>query len=136
MPLMVWKEEYETGVKLFDDQHKNLVNMLNNLLDAMKAGKGKDVLDKVLTGLIEYTVYHFKAEEDNFKKYAYAQALTDFHKKEHDNLTQQVVDFKKRFDGGEMISIELMNFLKDWLINHILVTDKKYGPYLNSKGLK
>lgn len=113
MPLMIWKDEYDTGVKTCDDQHRNLVKMLNELLEAMKAGKGKEALDKVLTGLVEYTLYHFKTEEDAFKKYGYDRAASDFHKKEHDALVQQVADFKRRFDGGEMVTIGLMNFLKD-----------------------
>lgn len=134
MALITWTENFSVSVQSIDDQHKKLIGLVNDLYDAMRAGKARDVLGKVLAELIDYTVYHFGTEEKLFQKYAYPDYKA--HKKEHDDLTKTAVDLKEKFNNGNMmITIEVMNFLKDWLNNHILGTDKKYGPFLSSKGV-
>jgi hemerythrin len=118
MPLFQWSQEMSVNVKEIDEQHKKLVDLINLLHDSMKSGKGKDVLSRVLNDLTDYTVYHFGTEEKLFQKYGYPEYLR--HKKEHDDLTKQVVEIKTRYEAGqEMITIEVMSFLKDWLNNHI-----------------
>lgn len=134
MALITWTENFSVQVQSIDDQHKKLIGLVNDLYDAMRAGKARDVLGKVLSELIDYTVYHFGTEEKLFVKYGYPEYKA--HKKEHDDLTKQAVALKEKFDNGNMmITIEVMNFLKDWLNNHILGTDKKYGPFLSAKGV-
>jgi len=135
MAIIQWNENLSVGIDVFDRQHKKLIDLINQLNDAMSVGKGKDVLGKILTELINYTQYHFSAEEKLFGQYAYPEAQA--HIREHVNLTQKATDLKKAFDSGKtIISVQTMDFLKDWLNNHILKTDKKYGPFLNSKGVK
>ncbi len=134
MALMTWNESLSVNVKEFDEQHKKLVGMLNDLHDAMKQGKGSDVTGQVLSGLIQYVASHFAAEEKLMQANAYPEYLK--HKKEHDALTKQAVDLQKQFQEAKpVLTVELMKFLKDWLSNHILGTDKKYGPYFNGKGI-
>ncbi len=134
MALITWSQNFSVGVKDIDEQHKKLITLVNELHDAMSVGKGREVLGKILSDLISYTVYHFKHEEDLFEKYAYLGYIA--HKTEHDKLAGQAGDIKKKFDSGEaVLTIEVMNFLRDWLNNHILGSDKKYGPFLNSKGV-
>jgi hemerythrin len=131
---MTWNNEYSVHIELVDDQHKKLIGLINGLHDAMKVGKGKEALGKTLSELVDYTAYHFKEEEELFKAYAYPDYLS--HKKEHDALTKQAVDLKERFTRGDLfLSNETVLFLKDWLNGHILGSDKKYGPYLNAKGV-
>ena len=133
---MEWNDRMSVGVKIFDDEHKKLVGMLNALFDAVQAGKGKDALGKILDELINYTKNHFAREEDYMTKNAYP----DFpaHKKEHEDLAKQVIEVQKKYHAGSTatLSMEVMNFLKNWLIKHIQGTDKKYGPFLNAKGIK
>lgn len=134
MALVDWSERLLTNVKQCDDQHKKLVNLVNDLHTAMTGGKGKEILGKILAELVSYTDYHFKTEEQLFAKYGYPEAQK--HKLEHDELTRKAKDLKERFDKGQVtISIEVMNFLSNWLKDHILGSDKKYGPFLNSKGV-
>lgn len=71
MALITWNENYSVKVKQFDDQHKKLIDMINELHDAMKVGKGKDVMEKILAGLIQYTVTHFANEERLMKQHNY-----------------------------------------------------------------
>jgi hemerythrin len=136
MPLMTWTEKMSVGVKVLDDDHKKLVSMLNELHDGLQAGHGKEALGKILDGLINYTKIHFGREEQFFSKTAYADSAA--HKKEHDELTRQVIDVQQKYKSGAVstLSLEVMNFLKNWLIQHIQGSDKKYGPHLNAQGIQ
>ena len=135
MPLMTWSEKLSVGVKQLDDDHKKLVGMVNQLYDAIQSGHGKDSLGKILAELITYTTVHFAREEKFFAQTNYAD--TAAHKKQHDDLTKQVLDVQQKYKAGVSgtLSLEVMNFLKNWLITHIQGSDQKYGPYLNSKGI-
>jgi len=134
MALLVWTNSMSVNIKEIDEQHKRLVDLINQLHDAMKSGKGQEALGKILSELADYTVYHFGTEEKLFKQYGYPEYAR--HKKAHDDLTKQVMEIKKSFDAGSsVVTVEVMNFLKDWLTKHILDADKKYTPYLNSKGV-
>jgi hemerythrin len=109
--------------------------MINELHAAMASGKGKDVLGGVLTRLVDYTKFHFAAEEKLMSSNQYPGYLSQ--KTEHDNLTKKVSDIKARLDAGNMVvTVEVMTFLKDWLTKHIMGLDKKYSSFLNSKGIK
>jgi hemerythrin-like metal-binding protein len=132
---MAWNDDLKVNVGLVDKQHMKLVQLLNNLHDAMKLGKGKEALGKTFSELLDYTVYHFGTEEDFFRKYGYPDSIS--HKKEHEALTEQALDLSARFSRGEpVLSAEIMTFLKNWLNNHILRNDKKFGPFLNAKGVQ
>lgn len=134
MALITWSDALSVKVKQFDDQHKKLVDMVNQLFDAMKAGKGNQVMGDILKSLIQYTQTHFAAEERIMKQYGYP----DFenHKKEHNALVLQVLDLQKQFqDGKAVLTQNVMTFLRDWLSKHIQGEDKKYGVYLNGKGV-
>lgn len=135
MPLIEWNESLSVGIAEFDNQHKELVRMLNELFDAMKVGKGNDVLRPILEKLSAYVVTHFNAEEKKLAQVGYPLYAT--HKQEHAALTTKLNDFKQKFTIGQAgLSVQLMNFLKDWLINHIKGTDMKYKEFLNSKGVR
>ncbi|MBI5556001.1 MAG: hemerythrin family protein [Deltaproteobacteria bacterium] len=135
MAMLNWDDSYKVNVTEIDQQHQKLVAMINDLNDAMCQGKAKDVLEKILSGLINYTATHFKTEEKYFDKFAYPE--TAIHKKEHVDFVQKVSEFKDGFDKGKVgLSISVMKFLSDWLKNHIKGTDKKYGPFLHEKGLR
>ncbi|HTZ47337.1 MAG TPA: bacteriohemerythrin [Verrucomicrobiae bacterium] len=132
---MSWNEKMAVGVRLLDTDHQKLVGLLNELYDAVMKGQGKETLGKVLDGLVDYTKIHFAHEEKFFAQTNYPAAAA--HKKEHDALTRQVLEVQKKYQRGQTValSLEVMNFLKNWLVNHIQASDQKYGPYLNSKGI-
>jgi hemerythrin len=136
MPLMEWTEKLSVGVTQFDQEHQKLVGMVNDLFDAVQAGKGKDRLGPILDGLITYTKTHFANEERYMTEHNYPNLKA--HKAEHDALAKQVLAVQAKFQAGATaaLSMEVMNFLKNWLVKHILGTDKTYGPFLNSKGIK
>ena len=131
---MAWSPDFSVKVKQFDDQHMKLVNMVNELHDAMKAGKGTEALGKILNGLISYTATHFADEERMMTTHTYPGMPT--HKAEHEKLVKQVLDLQQKFKAGQpILTLEVMKFLKDWLVKHIQGEDKKYGVYFNSKGI-
>lgn len=134
MALISWSDSLSVKVKQFDDQHKKLVDMVNQLFDAMKAGKGNQVMGDILKSLIQYTQTHFAAEERIMKQYGYPDF--EAHKKEHNALVMQVLDLQKQFQEGKAVLTQnVMTFLRDWLSKHIQGEDKKYGVYLNGKGV-
>ena len=135
MALIEWNDNLSVNIAEIDKQHRRLVDMINELNDAMKLGKGNAVLGKIINGLIDYTATHFGTEEKYFKTFGYPDA--ESHKKEHADFVSKVSEFKSGFNKGKLsVSVEVMRFLSQWLQNHIKVIDKKYGPFLNEKGLK
>ncbi len=135
MAFYSWNDSFSVGIKSFDAQHQELIRIINELHDAMRERKGTEVLGKVLDSLIDYTIYHFGDEEKLLSQHDYPGLQNQ--KQLHEDFAKQMVDTQTRFKSGEsMLSIELMNVLKDWLTKHIKGTDKEYGPYLNSKGVE
>lgn len=134
MALINWSADFSVGIGSIDEEHKKLAGYVNELNDAMAQRKGKDVLEKILGGLVDYTKTHFAREEQLFKTHGYPESMS--HKAKHDELTKKVMAFQKDLhDGKAVMSVEIMAFLKDWLLNHIKVTDMKYGPFLKGKGV-
>ena len=121
-------------MKLCDDQHRQLVGMVNDLHEAMANGKGNQVVGPILAGLVEYTQTHFKDEEALLAKHAYPGLAIQ--KEEHRKLIQQVQATQEKLKAGKvMLSVEVMTFLKNWLVNHIKGEDARYGPFLNDRGV-
>lgn len=134
MAYMAWDEKYSVGVKEIDFQHQKLIELVNNLHEAMKQGKGKDMMSKVLQTLIDYTASHFGTEEKYMTEFKYPQFSS--HKLEHEKFVKKVLDFQNDYNSGKLaITLDVMTFLKDWLVSHIQGTDKKFGPFFNEKGL-
>ncbi len=133
--LMSWSASLSVGVREIDRQHQKLVELLNRLYAAMKSGQGQDTLGKLLGELVDYTVHHFGHEEKLFARHGYPEAKA--HAREHEALKAKVGEFAAAFKAGKaQITTDILNFLKNWVINHIKGTDKKYAPFLNSKGVR
>jgi len=134
MPLLQWNETYSVQVTSLDQQHQTLFRTINELHDALHAGHGKDIVGKVLQRLIDYTKSHFAAEEVILERNGYPDLAE--HRAAHKALVSQVLQFKKDFEAGSVgIAVEINQFLQKWLSDHIQNTDKKYGKYLNDKGI-
>ncbi len=130
-----WDPSFAVHVERYDNAHRVLFNMVNDLADAMQQKKSKDAIGRVLKGLAEYTISHFAEEERSFSQTQYPEETQ--HKALHKKLLDQVSDLIRKFDAGEqLIAQDVINFLQDWLINHIKGVDKRYGPHLNKNGIK
>ncbi len=129
---IIWKDEYSVGVPEMDRQHQKLVALLNQLDEAMGKGKGKDVIGNILAELVKYTQNHFTNEEFLLLSHNYPDLSS--HKLEHIKLTKRVLEFKLDFDAGKVtLTIPVMNFLENWLVNHIQGRDKLYGKMIADK---
>ena len=135
MALIKWSEKYMVNIGTIDTQHQKLISILNELLDAMGKGQGKLVLDKTFNELEDYTKTHFFEEEKLMVVYGYPDYNS--HKAEHKSLINDLKNYKEDFKAGKSkLTLEVLDFLKNWLINHITVTDKKLGVHLSTKGIK
>ncbi len=134
MSSIVWAESYNTGIKSIDEQHMKLVDYLNELDSAISARKGKGILDKTLKNLHEYMDFHFRTEEKYFQQVNYPD--TESHMIDHINFMRKVQSFVESVENSNAdISIDIMSFLVDWLINHICGTDRKYSKFLIEHGI-
>ena len=134
MAFIEWQDKFSVGVDICDNQHKGLIEILNNLHKNMKQGKAKEIIGNTIDELIQYTEKHFKTEEDLFEQYKYPEK--ESHNKEHHDFIKKVVEFRSDFESGQiLISVNLLQFLKTWLFNHISVVDKKYGRFFISKNI-
>lgn len=134
MSLINWDDSFSVKVAEIDSQHQNLVKLINELNDAMKEGKGKDILGGIINQLITYTATHFKTEENYFARFKYEDS--SHHIEEHQNFVTKVTEFKEGFENGKMaLSLQVMTFLKEWLTKHIKGSDQKYSKCFNENGL-
>jgi hemerythrin len=136
MSFMVWSERFSVGVAIFDDEHKKLIAIINQLYDALNQGIGNVELKRISDSLVEYTLMHFRHEEMYFDDWAYPDAAG--HIALHGKLREQVFNYRRQIEEkeGKELGLEMMDFLRQWLSDHILVEDRKYGKFLLEKGLR
>ena len=128
--VLEWDDSFATGVAKFDQQHMKLFDMVNELHDAMQKKRSKEAIGSILNRLIEYTGSHFAQEEEAFRIARYPDELQ--HKQHHSKLVGQVLELHAKFNSGEaLLTHSVIEFLQDWLINHIKGVDKLYGPCLS-----
>jgi hemerythrin-like metal-binding protein len=134
-PFFTWTEKMSVGVEVLDADHKRMIDLLNDLHDGIVAGRGTERLERVLDGLVDYVRTHFEHEEELFTQTGYPGAAE--HIQEHRILTNLVMDVQARYNQGkfEALSLNTMDFLKDWLTNHIQGSDKNYKSHLNASGI-
>jgi len=133
MALMTWNSSYSVGVKALDSQHTVLFDILNDLHSAMIKGQAQAMTGPLLRKLVDYTRTHFSAEEKMLTASSYPGLAN--HRILHRDLMKQVEDYSARFERGEItLNLKLLNFLSDWLTNHIKKVDHEYGPWLNEHG--
>ena len=124
-----WNDAMSVKVSEIDSQHKKLITLINDLYDAMKNKQGRTVLAGILGELVRYTKIHFSAEEQYMEKAGYPKLSA--HKKVHEGFAKKVLEFQSAFESGEVVlSQDILNFLKEWLVNHIMKQDQEYAPYM------
>lgn len=136
MAFMDWSERYSIGVAIFDDEHKKLIAIINNLHAAITKGINNDDLKRISDSLVEYTLMHFRHEEMYFDDWAYPDAVA--HTANHAKLREQVFTYRRQIQekNSAELGMEMLEFLRQWLSHHILVEDRKYGQFLYHKGLR
>ncbi len=129
-----WQESYSVGVQAMDDDHKRLLILLNKFQTAYEYHTGDEFEREALNELVDYTKTHLEREEKLMEENGYPDL--EAHKQEHREMIARVEQFLTLYaDKGHAVLGEVSQYLRDWLINHINGTDKRYGPYLNAKGV-
>jgi len=132
--LIEWNSSLSVDINVIDEQHKVLIDIINQLYRALKEGKARFELNKILKEVTDYTVYHFQFEENYFDKFDYTDK--ESHRKKHQVFINDLNGLKERFSKGDVVvSFEVMNLLRNWLESHIKVTDKQYVQTFKNNGI-
>ncbi len=130
MAFLDWSPELSVGFEEIDNDHEKLVEMLNALGDAVTEAKEDAVVGRVLDDLLSYTMWHFRHEERLMQTHGYPEFLE--HKRQHGDLGEKATGLQKKYqDGDRDVAAEALSFLKAWLTEHILGTDKKLAAFLS-----
>ena len=129
MSFIEWTPEYQIGHPEIDKQHQHLVSLINNLYNAYTEGNSSSIVEPILNELVDYTMYHFNSEELHMDNLQYP--LVTKHKEEHAYFIAKVDEFKMDFDQGNIfVSMDILEFLSSWILDHIAESDKELAKYL------
>ncbi|MBF0628091.1 MAG: bacteriohemerythrin [Magnetococcales bacterium] len=130
-----WTDRLMTGIHDVDEDHKKLVAMVNQIHRLLKESAGSEDVGKVIHELAAYTQFHFAREERMFDQFGYPDTAS--HKEKHLRLLNDVTGLMQKFAAGDFAApMDLLTFAKAWLIEHIMGTDMRFGPFLREKGVK
>jgi hemerythrin len=130
----VWQDTFAIHVAQMDDQHKRLIEIANNTMAHLYNGSERELLSNAFDALVDYTCYHFAAEEKLLALYNYPDL--DRQIKRHAKLTLMVIEFKASVLSGDIPDrAGFLKFIEQWLVSHILDDDRKYGVFLNARGV-
>jgi hemerythrin-like metal-binding protein len=136
-PEISWNDDFVTGVQEIDEQHMILVNTLNEASSKLTSDNSQSVLLDFTQELLAYALYHFETEEALMQQYDYQNAdqiSMQQHLKEHRSFSQQIIAVREQIHAGKNVEIpELLDYLYQWLVNHILKTDKALAKQILAK---
>ena len=131
--IVQWNNSYSVGIKVIDEQHMKLIKLTNKLFSSCISGQEKTTADyvfmNVLHEVIDYAGYHFSTEEKIMERINYPDYKK--HKKEHVDFVKEVLVKVEDFNEGKLnTSLSFVYYLRNWVLEHIAVNDKKLGQYL------
>jgi hemerythrin len=130
MAIIKWTPSLSVNIEEMDKQHQGLFEIMNRLHGVISTGKGNESQKTVVDELIDYTHKHFSAEEKLMQRFRFPQLAR--HKAEHVKFTEEVIEFRRRIQGGETVSAyAVLEFLRQWLLTHIQESDIRYGKFIN-----
>lgn len=134
MRSVTWNDELRVGVSLFDDEHHEMIDLLNDMREQISSNASDVDITEAFKNFVECGVTHFAHEEELMEEWGYPEMNS--HKKEHDELLEKVHAIYEQYeDGKKAYSLELVNFLADWMMLHLKSTDRKYVSFFESKGV-
>jgi len=129
-----WKDAYNVGVDLIDEDHQKLMNLINKLKMAVRYHTGECYEKQAMDELAEWTRTHFAREERLMQRHGYPGY--EEHKKQHDAMLARVAASIEDYDErGHDALVDVAPLVRDWLVNHIHNIDQSYARYLREKGL-
>jgi len=134
MSMIKWSESLMIGIDEIDRQHMIFLDIVNELLAAVQEKRSHEIQSQIIDKLMGYAFYHFTKEERYLNQSNYPG--TETHKKEHEGFVDKLTKFKKDYDNQNItLTIEMINFMNNWWVNHIKISDKKYQPFLLAKSI-
>jgi hemerythrin-like metal-binding protein len=126
---IAWQDYYSVGDDFIDSQHKQIIDIINQLYLAQNRGADHSVVLPLLDKLVQYTINHFRDEENLLLKNHFPDFMP--HKAIHDKMRKETMAWRE--NANAVTEKDLLRFLKNWWVNHIQIEDKKYAPYLQTK---
>ncbi|MDR2053416.1 MAG: bacteriohemerythrin [Treponema sp.] len=130
--LVEWDNRYSVGIALIDDQHKELIRLTNDLYQGCLAGneEAEDFFFKTVRQVLDYTKFHFSAEEKLMENVRYPNYAE--HRKQHEDFVMQMLNDVKSFqEGKKFVPNNFVRYLKDWILSHIAIMDTLYAKYIH-----
>ena len=131
--IVKWQDSYSVGIKVIDEQHIKLIKLTNKLFNSCISGQERTKSDSIFLGVIneviDYVGYHFSTEETVMERVNYPAYKN--HKQEHIAFVKEVLQKVEEFNAGKINApLSFVYYLRDWILNHIAVNDKKLGKHL------
>jgi hemerythrin len=126
-----WEDRYLINIPLIDDQHKELVRLTNELYRGCLMGDdaARSYFMLTVRGLVDYVTHHFSTEEKMLENVKYPGFET--HKSQHEEFTRKILEDVKNFQNGKkFVPNVFVRYLKDWILSHIAMEDKRYAEYI------
>jgi hemerythrin-like metal-binding protein len=133
MEKIIWTEGFSVGVVMLDEQHKYLIKVANQLIEAPKVTTNSETISWILSDMLKYAQVHFKSEENLLRRYGYPQL--DQHITEHQAFKKQTMSFFQEITVDvSTVPNTMLNYLCEWVVEHILSSDMAYKPFLQEQG--
>lgn len=133
--MIKWDEKYSVGISIIDEEHKELIRIMNEAIVVKQHDDNFDEISKLLKELTAYALKHFSTEESFMAEFNYAEF--QYHKEEHHDFSKKCIAYCNRvIEGDRHIANEILEYLKQWLVNHIQITDRKYIECFRKNGLE
>ena len=131
--MMSWSDTLSVGDPEIDEQHRTLIRLLNEAYDAMLECRSREVTGRLLGDLAAYTRLHFRYEERYFGQFD--ESRRDSHLRAHAALERHLAGLIERHEaGGENVVMDIVTFMRDWILNHVMKTDSQYRPFIRAAG--
>ncbi len=132
--MVKWNDKYSVGISVIDDEHKGFIDIINKIIAAKKHNDKPEEVREVLYEMIKYALNHFATEETYMIKFNFPGY--QLHRNEHlDFADKAVANINKVINGDYQVANEILEYLKQWVLNHIQETDRKYIDRFNENGL-
>ena len=132
MEPITWNDDFKVGVEQLDEQHRQLIQILNRLISKPQATTGSETISELLNDMMNYSKTHFETEENFLRQCNYPHL--DEQIAQHRAFRKKNVDFcTATMQKDKTVPKEILHYLHDWWMNHILKSDMKYKPFLNKQ---
>lgn len=132
--MLTWNDEYNVNITIIDEDHKKFIDIVNKAITAKLQNKNTEQIEGVLNEMINHTMNHFRTEEKYMIEFNYPEY--QYHKEEHLDFSSRITSYLKMVVSGDhQIAGEILEYLKQWLVRHIQITDQKYIECFKKNGL-